>query len=51
MHLEEDHAGLADVEVMIIDRGNVNYPTKREGSWAYKLDTFIPKGLNIRDFM
>ena len=27
---------------------NVNEPTRREGFWAYKLDTFIPKGFNLR---
>ena len=48
---DEGHVGLADVEVMIIDRTNVNDPTQREGFWAYKLDSFVPKGLNIRDFM
>ena len=48
---DEGHVGLADVEVMVIDRTNVNDQTQREGFWAYKLDTFIPKGLNIRDFM
>ena len=48
---EKGHAGLADVEVMIVDRTNVNYPSEREGFYAYKLDTFIPRGLDIRDFM
>ena len=47
----EGHAGLADVEVMIIDRTNVNDPTQKKVFWAYKLDTFVPKGLNLRDFM
>ena len=46
-----DQAGLADVEVIVIDRTNVNDPTQREGFWAYKLDIFIPKGLHIRKFL
>ena len=32
---EEGHAGLADVEVIIIDKTNVNNPTERKGIWAY----------------
>ena len=36
--------------VKIIDKTNVNNPTTREGFWAYKLDSFIPWRLNIRDF-
>ena len=46
--LKEGHAGLADVEVMIVDWTNVKNPIEREGFWAYKLDTFIVKCLNIR---
>ena len=34
---ESGHNGLEDVRV----------PTTREGLWAYKLDSFIPRGLNI----
>ena len=49
-HFFEGHACLADVEVMIVDRAHADYPTESEGFWAYKLDAFIPKGLNIRDF-
>ena len=36
--------------VKIVDRTDVSDPTKREGFWAYKLDSFVPKGLNLRDF-
>ena len=43
---ESGHNGLEDVRVKIIDKTNVNDPT-REGLWAYKLDSFIPRGLNI----
>ena len=45
------HNGLEDVQVKIIDKTNVNDPTTREGFWAYKLDSFIPRGLNMRDFL
>ena len=34
--------------VKVIDKTNVNEPTRRERFGAYKLDTFIP-GLNLRD--
>ena len=37
--------------MMIADKTKINKPTGREYFWAYKLDTFIPKGLNIRDFL
>ena len=39
------HKGLCDVRVIIIDR-----PTQREAFWVYKLDTFVSRGLNVRDF-
>jgi hypothetical protein len=39
-----------DLRVIIIDKTNMNDPTKREAFWAYNLDTFVPKGLNVRDF-
>ena len=32
-------------------RTNVNDPTTWEGFWAYRLDSFIPLGLNIRYLM
>ena len=35
----------------IIDRTNVNEPTNREGFWAYKLKSFVPKGWNVSDFL
>ena len=46
----EEHEGLADLRVIIIDKTNMNDPTQREAFWAYNLDTFVPKGLNVRDF-
>ena len=39
------------MRVKIIDKTNVNDPTKREGCWAYKLNSFIPQGPNLRDFL
>ena len=35
---------------MIIDKTDVSKPEEREGFWVYKLNTFIPDGLNLRDF-
>ena len=45
-----DHEGMKDISVKIIDRTSLEDPTRREGFWAYKLDSFIPNGLNLRDF-
>ena len=36
--------------VKIIDKTDINEPTKREGFGAYKLNSFTPQGLNQRDF-
>ena len=44
------HIGLCDVRVIIIDKTNVDRPTQREAFWVYKLDTFVPRGLYVRDF-
>ena len=43
------HNGLSDIRVNIIDKTNKENPTQREAFWAYKLDTFVPKGLNVRE--
>ena len=48
---EKEHRGLEDIKVMIIDKTNVNQPMEREGFWVYCLSTFIPNGLNVRDFI
>ena len=48
---QSGHNGLEDIVVKIIDRADMNDPTRREGFWAYKLDSFVPKGLNRRDFL
>ena len=44
------HKGLCDVRVIFIDKTNVDRPTQREAFWVYKLDSFVPRGLNVRDF-
>ena len=43
--------GTDDILVTIIDNTNVNKPTQRDGFWAYKLNSFVPHGLNQRDFL
>ena len=48
---KSDHNGIKDFSMKIIDKTNINEPTNRKGFWAYKLDTFIPQGLNVRDFV
>ena len=48
---EEGHEGIENMTVKIIDKTNINEPTIREGFWAYKLNSFVPNGLNIRDFL
>ena len=40
-----------DLKVQIIDKTDVCKPTEREAFWAFKLDSFVPKGLNLRDSM
>ena len=35
---------------MIIDKTDVSKPEEKEGFGAYQLNTFIPNGLNLRDF-
>ena len=44
------HNGMSDIRVIIIDKTNKENPTQSEAFWAYKLDTFVSKGLNVRDF-
>ena len=49
---EEGHRGIEDILVTsIINKTNVNEPTQREGFWAYKLNSFVPRSLNQRDFL
>ena len=50
-YFSPSHNGMSDIKVMIIDKTNKgSSPTQREEFWVYKLDTFVPKGLNVRDF-
>ena len=48
---EEGHEGIENMDVRIIDKTNINEPATREGFWAYKLNSFVTNGLNIRDFL
>ena len=42
------HTSLAtDMTVLIIDKMDVREPTRREAFWAYKLNSFVPGGLNL----
>ena len=43
------HNGIEDLVLKVIDRSNANKPTVREGFWTYRLNTFVPKRLNLRD--
>ena len=47
----QGHNGMQDVKVKIIDKTNVACPTQRERFWAYKLNSFEPHGLNLKDFL
>ena len=47
---EGGHEGVKDMLVKIVDRMDISDPTRKEGFWAYKLDFFVSKGLNLRDF-
>ena len=40
---EDEHKGLEDMVVKMIDKTNIYDPTNREGFWAYKLNSFVPK--------
>ena len=47
---KSDHKGLEDMQFTLIDSGPDNIiARKRETFWQYKLDTFEPNGLNIRN--
>ena len=46
---EEGHMGIEDIQIEMINHMDINYPMCREGFWTYKLDTFVLKGLNLRD--
>ena len=44
------HIRIDDMCVKIIEKTDINNPTKRDGFWAYELNSFTPQGLNQRDF-
>ena len=47
---QEDHNGFEDFSFKIIDTANNDADLRqRESFWQYKLKTFTPEGLNIRD--
>ena len=48
---EEEHEGIENMIVKIIDKTDINEPTTREGFWAYKLKSFVLNGLNVRGFL
>lgn len=43
----EGRDALTDLSVNIIDKTNSSNPIDREAFWVFKVDTFIPKGLNL----
>ena len=48
---QPDHNGMKDLSVKIIDKTDEKDATRGERFWAYKLNSFIPLGLNSRDFL
>ena len=47
--LQEGHNGMDDWEFQLIDKShNLKQVRERESFWQFKLDTFLPKGLNDR---
>ena len=43
----DGHCGIDDWEIILIDKGrNKHESRKKEFFWQYKLDTFVPHGLN-----
>jgi len=47
---QADHNSIQDWEFILIDRGeNLESVRKRERFWQYKLNTFVPEGLNDRE--
>jgi hypothetical protein len=45
----EGHSGLSDFLVQVIDVTDVNNPTERESFWIEKLNSYVPRGLNLRE--
>ena len=47
--LLDGHCGIDNWEIILIDKGlNKQETRKKELFWQYKLDTFVPLGLNER---
>ena len=46
MHI---NIGLSDFLVQVIDVTDVNNPTERESFWIEKLNSYVPRGLNLRE--
>ena len=40
-----------DMTVLIIDKTDVREPTRRESFLAYKLNSFVPRGTNLRNLI
>ena len=38
-----------DLEIQVIDVTDVSRPNERESFWIEKLNTYCPRGLNIRE--
>ena len=41
--------GLSDFLVQVIDVTDVNNPTERESFWIEKLNSYVPRGFNLRE--
>ena len=53
MHIffEDEHIGLGDLSVKIIDVTDVRHPTAREGFWVEKLKCYASLGLNVMEVL
>ena len=45
----EVHEGLMDLKIQVIDVTDVSRPNERIRFWIEKLNTYCPRGLNIRE--
>jgi hypothetical protein len=41
------HSSISDYLVRVIDITDVNNPTERESFWIEKLNSYVPRGLNL----
>ena len=48
---EPEHKSLKEMQIKIIGNAGRNDPTEKEGFWVYKLDSFILRRLNLRNFI